>query len=71
MGERKYLQVMTYKHWDKDGEFTTKTSFKTPENAIKDAKRWIETIAKRWHRDVLRVEIYNKDTKEIMWRWEA
>ena len=71
MGERKFLQVMTYKHWEKEGEFQTKTHFKTSENAIKNAQSWIRTIAKRWHRDVTKVEVIDKETKEVVWRWEA
>ncbi len=71
MGERRFLQIMTYRHWEKEGEFVTKTSFKTCENAIKDANNWINNIAKRWHRDVVKVQVINKDTNDIEWSWEA
>ena len=71
MGERKFLQVITFKHWESGREFQTRTHFKTSENAIKDANQWITRKCKMVHRDVLKVDVISKDTKEVVWSWEA
>lgn len=70
MGKRNIAQIITWK-MVKSGElFTKKYSFKTAESAIKDAG-WIIEHAKGLNREVVKVEIIDKETGFVVWNWEA
>ena len=69
--ERKYLQILTWKRLTTGEEFIGKHHFKTSESAIKNANDWIYKNAKEISRAVIKVEVINKETKEVVWSWEA
>ena len=69
--ERKYLQILTWKRLTTGEEFIGKYHFKTSESAIKNANDWIYKNAKDISRAVIKVEVINKETKEVVWSWEA
>ena len=71
MGKRNIAQIITWKRVA-DGEmFTKKYSFKTAESAIKDAEGWMIKHAKGLDREVVKVEIIDKETGSVVWNWEA
>ncbi len=71
MGERKFYQIITWKRVNSGEEFTKKYSFKTSESAIKDGIKWRDKTAKDIARAVVKIEIIDKESNEIVWSWEA
>lgn len=71
MGERKVYQYLTWKRLTNGEEFMKRYSFKTAENAIKDAIKWRDKTAEGISRAVIKIEIVDKETGEKVWSWEA
>ena len=71
MGKRNIAQILTWKSVASGELFTKKYSFKTAESAIKDAEGWIIKYAKELNREVVKVEIIDKETGSVIWNWEA
>ena len=74
MAKRNFQQIHTYT-FDK-GKFagiqkTEKSSFLTLENAIENAKFWIKKEEPWINTTVDRIEIVNKETKEVVWEYKA
>lgn len=69
--KKKFQKVQTYT-FDKNGkEATERSSYKTLEKAIENAWFWINKEESWIDTTVKHIEIIDKDTKEVLWKWEA
>lgn len=70
--KRNYLQIMTWKQNGFENEINHKSHFATAEKAIEDSKKCVNNSEwKEYGRTILKVEIINKETKEVIWKYEA
>lgn len=70
----KYQMVHTYTFDNNrggSGEHTSKSSFKTLENAIRNANFWINKEEAWIDVTTVRVYIMNKETCEVLYEWSA
>lgn len=51
--------------------YTAKSSFSTVEKAVENAQMFINKSESWIDVTTTKVEIINKETKEMLWRWEA
>lgn len=51
--------------------YTQKSSFSTLEKAVEDARKWIAKSETWMDVTTSAVKIINKETKEMLWSWEA
>ena len=56
---------------DPNEVYRTASSFATLENAVKDAEFWIRRDAAWIDTSVVKIVIVNKDTKEVLWTFDA
>lgn len=68
---RRFQLVQTYTFDETGEEKTEKSSFKTLEKAIENAKFWIYKKEDWIRTTVKHIEIIDKETNEIVWTYTA
>ena len=68
---RKFQLVNTYTFDNTGKEKTEKSSFKTLEKAIENAEFWIYKKESWIDTTVKHIEIIDKETNEIVWKYNA
>lgn len=69
---KKNIQMIHSYTFDKNGKAQTeKTSFATLEKAIENAEMWINKTESWIDTTVTEITIINKETKEVLWHYEA